>query len=405
LIDAVISRLQRHAARREQQGIPTVSVIVGCPSTVRQAWEHWAEARSLRLAINPETPIDPSSPEHETADPVRLWLARLVVTTRWPSAIAAHIARSHREPAPEIELRLRTKERGELLLYLASIRGDLSATITPELLADLLTRPASQVIRAWDDEPDPEAMHLAASLAELAGPSLPGLLVTLYRAAPGASARFFERMTRLAAEVPLAPLAVATDRATLEAFLSGRHDRAVALVREGLIDFEGTHSEGKPAEAPSTPDLLRRLGAEERLFAMLEGAAQQRAEAHRLGTECAHDRARSAAERFLFEVLSLMPETAGRFELNAKIQLHGETLREIDLLDRRGRLALEIDGYHHFQDPVAYRRDRHKDLLLQRSGLLVMRVLADDVVDRLEHMLDTIRDILAERCPAITPKG
>ena len=38
----------------------------------------------------------------------------------------------------------------------------------------------------------------------------------------------------------------------------------------------------------------------------------------------------------------------------------------------------------------AYRRDRRKDLELQKRGYLVVRVLAEDVVCRLEQVLDTI---------------
>ena len=46
----------------------------------------------------------------------------------------------------------------------------------------------------------------------------------------------------------------------------------------------------------------------------------------------------------------------------------------------RDRIAIEIDGYHHFADAERYRRDRRKDLLLQSHGLLVIRLLAEDVM-------------------------
>ena len=42
-------------------------------------------------------------------------------------------------------------------------------------------------------------------------------------------------------------------------------------------------------------------------------------------------------------------------------------------------------------------RDRRKDLLLQRSGLLVLRFLADDVIERLEVVSETILDNIAYR--------
>ena len=44
-----------------------------------------------------------------------------------------------------------------------------------------------------------------------------------------------------------------------------------------------------------------------------------------------------------------------------------------------------------------YRRDRRKDLELQKHGYLVVRVLADDVVERLEEVMDTILAAVAFR--------
>ena len=69
-----------------------------------------------------------------------------------------------------------------------------------------------------------------------------------------------------------------------------------------------------------------------------------------------------------------------------------ESLRwiEVDLLARSLKLAVEVDGYHHFHDPAAFRRDRRKDLELQKHGYLVVRVLADDVGQRLEEVMETI---------------
>ena len=111
------------------------------------------------------------------------------------------------------------------------------------------------------------------------------------------------------------------------------------------------------------------------------------------------DRARSAAERFLYECLQRLPETAGLFRLNAALGFPFGPNREIeaDLAADSLRLVVEIDGYHHFQDPESYRRDRRKDLELQKHGYLVVRVLAEDVVCRLEHVLDTILAAVAFR--------
>ena len=61
------------------------------------------------------------------------------------------------------------------------------------------------------------------------------------------------------------------------------------------------------------------------------------------------------------------------------------------------KLVVELDGYHHFQDPEAFRRDRRKDLELQKRGYLVVRILAADVVKRLEDLMDTILKAVAFR--------
>ena len=58
---------------------------------------------------------------------------------------------------------------------------------------------------------------------------------------------------------------------------------------------------------------------------------------------------------------------------------------------------MELDGDQHLADPVAYRRDRRKDLLLQKKGYLVLRFLARDVGRDLDRVLDTILRALARR--------
>ena len=61
------------------------------------------------------------------------------------------------------------------------------------------------------------------------------------------------------------------------------------------------------------------------------------------------------------------------------------------------RLDVVGDGPQHLADPEAYRRDRRKDLLLQESGYLVVRILTDDVSKRLSDVLDTLTHILVSR--------
>ena len=114
------------------------------------------------------------------------------------------------------------------------------------------------------------------------------------------------------------------------------------------------------------------------------------------------DRARSATEAFLYRRLETLPQTKGRFGLNVALPIafDGTGSLEVDLLCAGVRLAIELDGGQHLGDPVAYRRDRRKDQLLQENGFLVLRFLAEDVGKDLDSVLDAILRSLSNRPPS-----
>jgi superfamily II DNA or RNA helicase/very-short-patch-repair endonuclease len=116
-------------------------------------------------------------------------------------------------------------------------------------------------------------------------------------------------------------------------------------------------------------------------------------------------RARSATEAFLYRRLQSLPATNGRFELNVELPIpfDGWGNMEVDLLDRKARLVIELDGGQHFANADAYRRDRRKDALLQEHGYFVLRFLVQDVGRRLDDVLDAILRVLAMR--ERTPHG
>jgi very-short-patch-repair endonuclease len=117
------------------------------------------------------------------------------------------------------------------------------------------------------------------------------------------------------------------------------------------------------------------------------------------------DRARSASEAFLYRRLQTLPETTGRFRLNASLPIafDGTGGLEVDLLCDDARLAVELDGAQHLSDPAAYRRDRRKDQLLQENGYLVLRFLAEDVGKELDLVLDSIIRAAHHRDSATSP--
>lgn len=196
--------------------------------------------------------------------------------------------------------------------------------------------------------------------------------------------------------------------------------RAKAYFREGLIggpirgggpaSTDGPGPEAGPARAAAGRALRtasvsgRGVGPE--ALARVNDAAEVLDRALAVvsaGTEGDEDDgARSAAERFLFAMLEAMPGTAGSFALNAPLPGNvrfGPAPAEVDLLALGPRVAVEVDGYHHFTDAERYRRDRRKDALLQEQGFLVLRFLADDVVPRLETIIDAVRTAVARRSP------
>jgi hypothetical protein len=193
---------------------------------------------------------------------------------------------------------------------------------------------------------------------------------------------------RLVAQVAAMPgstvLALAVEAADAESYLrDAPYSRARAIFAEGIVPLpEQITGDAPPPDHDSS-----------RTKALGETASQPPA-----AQIAAEDRARSAAERFLFELLDQLPETAGLFELNARLGFcFGPMPAEVDLLAASLRLAVELDGFHHFNDPERYRRDRRKDALLQKQGYLVLRFLAEDVVVRMEDILSEVRAAVAFR--------
>lgn len=165
---------------------------------------------------------------------------------------------------------------------------------------------------------------------------------------------------------PAHPIAVLVAVEVASRWRAGRRDRLAAMVDEGWT----------VVPEPPAPARDARAVAEARV---------------------ALD-ARSVAEATLYEALEATPATAGRFALNASLSVRfGPTAAEIDLLSRGDRIAIEIDGFHHFADLDGYRRDRRKDLLLQTQGFVVVRLLAEDVMRDVRSAVNVVCQALAYR--------
>jgi len=209
-------------------------------------------------------------------------------------------------------------------------------------------------------------VELATAISSLAAARPPvHLLVDASREPDGWLLGQLRPLEQFATAVSRDELVVLARPAQVEQVMLAPRSRAQALVREGLISSRGD-------VAPARNAALTPLD---------------------LGD------ARSSEELYLFERLEESEATRGLFALNTcVVEAAGELGRcEVDLLSRHLAIAIEIDGHFHFEDPEAYRRDRRKDVALQRAGFLVLRFLASDVVSRLETILSTVHAAVAAR--------
>ena len=394
--------LDRHQRRREEQGIPTLTMLVGPPGRAMGLLRQWLGARRRPLCT---VAVDTE------AEALRAW-SELLANTRELRADAAEFLGSFAGFAPgELRARLdRTTlhERDVLLQELFPlVPGGDAAAVCRELLSGSPHQASSLSFGAVLASCGGEPSRAFAALHALVPPgTAPALLLT--GSGPEWLMRAARTAARLCVAVPALPLALNAERRFVDSFLGGTESRVHALAREGRVELEAPSPEElrrrlevlgvrQPQELTSSLSQLAEDGASEELLTRFAQAARER-EAAATGDAAETDRARSAAERFLRLLLEELPETQGLFELNERAEfLINNRPVEVDFLSRRLRVAIEIDGYFHFRDMEAYRRDRRKDLALQRHGYLVLRFLAEDVVARFREIRDTLQEVVAQR--------
>lgn len=361
--------LERHRERR-RAGTPTVSVLSGPTGLAIRTWIAWAKANEFVGVVVRD--FDESA--------VPLAIREVVPEPR--RAVAAWLGPLLGVDCGAMEQRLAGMTQYDAELFWRTVPGDARTVAAARFLCG-------------DDVPEPPMSGLLELLH-------PALLIVAAGQSLDPIVAFLER---LLADVPRANLGIAAAADPVATYLDGVATRRTALVREGFVAVPAL-------SATAAVDHLQTAGVEplpptaavDRLCAdgADRGLVQSFAEAARSLRGTNSDEARSRAERFLFERLESLPETSGRFRLNRPLDFrHGTRPAEVDLFAATWRLAIEVDGAYHHLTPEQYRRDRRKDWLLQRHGYLVLRFLADDIVDRLEEILDAILAAVAFRreCP------
>lgn len=356
----VQSELERHE-RRRAEGVPTISHLIGPAEKTDGVVQAWARRRGVQW-VRIET-------THTLKDWLQAQRVRLLDVLVGRGS-ARRLELSHLEARPGWPLPL-TVERA-----LAERPPDVQSAMRPWLEGGEL----------------PEG-EVAVLLEALEWPGRAALW------APEPSPPVVTQVVELALRVPIIDLLVTSRTRIDTAHLPPLRARLLTETRI-VLNANPPPEPVRPEAAPSAKDepswaglkgSLQRLGVGESVVRLAQAAWDLR---DRLDTPD-EGLARSRVERLLFELLEHDPRTRGAFVLNGTLPVRfGPRDVEVDLLSSKLRTAVEVDGWHHFQGPERYRRDRRKDVLLQRQGLRVVRVLARDVLERTEEVLQTVHAAL-----------
>ena len=385
--------LDRHAYRRTT-GVPTVSLLVGPIGAGVGTWRRWATAKGRGVVV-----------ANGNLFPSVAWVRSVAEQIDLPRAAVQCLARRAERDPDEFLASWRVKTLAD--------RERFWSTLEPEADDDLLRQIAILAV----NQSSPSTV--STSLSNL-GENIVSTIVRLVPSTVWPSVLFvsgstddFSSVGNVAAKwtmrTPAVPIAVAVPTEVWDEFLTtAPESRAKALLREGEVSVPAMDTatvKRTLSEAGVVGSALAAVAAKGADAALVEAAiAAVRATVAPPTNEIEDDRARSAAERFLLEFLESLPETAGRFELNAALDFRfGPRPAEVDLLCRSLRIAIELDGYFHFLKPGGYRRDRTKDWELQRRGFVVLRFLAEDVIPQLEMIRDRILEAVTVTQPGANP--
>jgi very-short-patch-repair endonuclease len=363
---------ERHRSRRDQ-GVPTLGVLIGDLEATEWVWSRWQRSRERTFAC-----VDAGA----LAGMLGQWVSSAGVLALLRRELLRRGAAARGVSAEEFALTLAAFVRGRRREGVDEISAWVDQS--PELVGIVAEGDGAGLL-AWVLAGFPRALaELDAALLE----GLPGLFARVpVTAGPDALDDAGSSLIRIAEAAPRVELAVTVTEAQLAGWRQRADARERHLLGEGLIRIEPAPDEKGARQRRARTDATP-LRAGEELDTAASGATP------RLEYDAA-EFARSRAERTLFEHLEARTRTRGLFRLNRTIpEPFGGRHLEVDLLSEELHVALEIDGYHHFRDVTAYRRDRAKDVRLQRLGYTVVRVLATDVDGELDYVTGVIDHVV-----------
>lgn len=357
--------LQRHLTHqraRHADGVPTITIVLGDVASCAPRLQMTLLSCGYSAVLSEHT---------DEAPLLAAWLDCLARDRELVPLAFDVLAQDSREPPQEIRARWSARSPREQALFLAGLartalpRASQAAEWLHATLTDHRTPPGTET-------PLHSVCRLGAWLPRLVQP------VLCIARNDGLGLR---TLLGISARLPFMPLAAVLPRAQFEATARSIGGRAETLLREGV--FECT---AEPRTKTSRAEPKRMTNELQRASQCAPGAASE------LG------RARSKAELLLYELLQADPETRDKFTLNERMPFKfGSSAAEIDLVCAAHRIAVEVDGFHHFQDLEAYRRDRRKDVLLQTRDFWVSRHLAEDVLESGTDVVTKIKKLIELR--------
>ncbi len=392
--------LDRHQQRRKQR-IPTISALVGPVLGCVDYWQRWARTHKL------STTLTKARLQEEL---VKFWLAKLIQEENIYSYALSFLAKQGEWSLEQCRARLRGFNAYELNIFWQATDISVLSGKAQKLLRYLtenITQDKDIELEQIQTINESNPGTIFAALAEIVPVTqFPTLLVEV--GTSNSTTDTFITLADIASSLPELPLAIAIEPNTFKAYLSSAAEsHAKALLREGVIEIPSLtkpqlkellskQPEKLSADTKESFYKLAEQGATANLLEEFLVVANKTQDISTKATKTERDAARSEAERYIFARLESQASTSGIFELNGKLRevTFGNRPMEIDMLARYLKVAIEIDGYYHFQKPENYRRDRAKDFLLQKEGFLVLRFLAEDVVKKQEAILATIDEAL-----------
>lgn len=370
-----------------KQGTPTLSTISGYPDNIRKIWQQWITNHTLTTATwSPDTSQSLST----------CWLEALLAKQTLRRHFLEYLAVINKCTTEHILHRLIGKTRYELDIFQRNLPINLSTAgdVLLRWFIELIAREQEitplfvpELVKILNVQNGQDSQNDLAVFTEFFPLEiLPALLIEI-TSCNHLNSPSIRSIIQLIESLPKLPVALSVPPDTLAHYFSSTAEsRIKTMLHTGLIAINQQDSL-KINLPPETTCFLQQYHASTQLIDEAKSLLRVPSEAP---IDCSN--ARSQAELFLFNVLELVPDTHGIFKLNTKMPFtFGNQAMEIDLYAHKERIAIEIDGYYHFQELETWRRDRRKDLALQIQGILVLRFLAEDVVTRLEEILNTIR--------------